>query len=730
MPTKETSSMFIRELPEHGGWVLGTEHSLYAIGLGDDGLPVQRYWGPTLPDEDWPRMLGGSAPRWKTSSSRPSEAEDEVLAAGGLRWGAVGLQLEFPDGRNELELRFAGAAVKRAPDEATLTLTLEDRFFPVAVRLRYRVHAGHDVIERWLEVEHGGTPDQQALVRRLDSANWPIPEQDRYRVSSVHGHWGAEDQLVRAELPFGELGFTSRTGTTGHHANPWVMIDDGSADEESGSVWTVTLAWSGSWRMITQRRPEGGVSVTAGAGHEGVTRRLRGGEVIATPPSYGLVADGGFGATSRRLHAFSTRRLRPTVGVLQPVLYNSWEATEFNVTEAGQMALADKAAALGAELFVVDDGWFGRRTHDNAGLGDWYPNPQKFPDGLHALVAHVRSRGMKFGLWVEPEMVNRDSELYAAHPDWVLHFRDLTRRELRNQLVLNFARDDVREWAWGWLSSLVTEYDIDYLKWDMNRPFSQAGWPENTEDPGSLWTGHTEAVYSIMERLRELKPSLLLESCSGGGGRVDLGMMRRVDMFWTSDNTDALDRQPIQSGFSQVYPAATMSNWVTDSPNPISGRQIPLSYRFHVAMAGTLGIGGNLLEWSDEDLRAAEELTAQYKTIRDVVQFGELHRLGGAPGVDLSAVQYVLGDRVVLLAYEPRRSLSSRRRLFRLSGLEPDATYVDEQTGDRFSGRWLMVQGIDLWRGEDTNLRSGTVRFSRADFSSTLITLRRADGAT
>ena len=721
--------MFIRELRDQDAWVLGTENTLYAIGLGEDGLPVQRYWGSTLSERDWPRMLGNATSRWKTSSSRPSEADDEVLAAGGLRWGAVGLRLEFPDGRNELELRFTGSAVETAPEHATLTLTLEDKFLPVAVRLRYRLHSEHDVIERWLELEHGGTPDQHAAVRRLDSANWPIPGEDRYRVSSVHGHWGAENQLVRADLAFGELGFTSRTGTTGHHVNPWVMIDDGTAQEESGRVRAVTLAWSGSWRMIVQRRPEGGVSVTAGAGHESVTRRLRGGEAIRTPPTYGLFSEGGFGESSRKLHAFSNRRLRPSVGVLQPILYNSWEATEFRVTEAGQMALADKAAAVGAELFVVDDGWFGRRTHDKAGLGDWYPNPDKFPDGLHALVAHVRSRSMKFGLWVEPEMVNRDSELYAAHPDWVLHFRDLTRRELRNQLVLNFARDDVREWALGWLSSLVTEYDIDYLKWDMNRPFSQAGWPDNTEDPGSLWVGHTEAVYSIMEKLRELKPTLLIESCSGGGGRVDLGMMRRVDMFWTSDNTDALDRQTIQAGFSQMYPAATMSNWVTDSPNPITGREIPLSYRFHVAMAGTLGIGGNLLEWSDDDMRTAAELTAQYKTIRDTVQFGDLYRLGGEQGVELSAVQYILDDQVAVLAYEPSRSLSNARRLFRLAGLEPGAAYVDEHTGERLSGQWLMTQGIDLWRGADTNQKSGTVRFSRADYSSTLITLHRDGGA-
>jgi alpha-galactosidase len=264
----------------------------------------------------------------------------------------------------------------------------------------------------------------------------------------------------------------------------------------------------------------------------------------------------------------------------------------------------------------------------------------------------------------------------------------------------------------------------------MNRPFSQAGWPANTEDPGALWIDHTRAVYRVMEELRALKPGLLIESCSGGGGRVDLGMIARSDLFWTSDNTDALDRQRIQEGFSQVYPAVTMSNWVTDSPNPITGRRIPLAYRFHVAMAGMLGIGGDLLTWSEQELREAASLVAEYKSIRETVQFGEVHRLGGQPGRDLSAVQYVHGAEVVVIAYEPRRSLDSGRRLFRLAGLDPSADYVDGRTGERFSGRWLMEQGLDLWHGTGQHGENGTLRFSRGDYSSALVRLREARIAT
>lgn len=707
------------------GWVLATSNTLYAIAIGEDSLPVQRYWGQPLDEVDWAAMLDAPASRWRTSSSRPSETEDEVLVAGGLRWGAIGLHVELPDGRSDLELQVTGSSIAKETDGTTLVIRLEDRFVPLEVRLFYRVRAGHDVVERWAELELRGQPGNRALVRRLDSANWPMPRENGYRISTVHGHWGSENQLERRELPVGEFTMTSRTGTTGHHTSPWAMIDPGDATEDRGRVWTVALAWSGTWRVVAQRRPEGSASITIGSGHDGASRWIEAGETLRSPSAYGLFSSGGFGGASRSLHRFAEEQLRPSRGRLQPVIYNSWEATGFDVTEKGQIGLADRAAAIGVEVFVVDDGWFGRRTSDALGLGDWHANPDRFPQGLHALVSHVRSRSLEFGLWVEPEMVNRDSDLYRQHPDWVLHHPELTRRELRNQLVLNFARDDVQRWALGWLTDLVLEYDLDYLKWDMNRPFSQAGWPANTRNPGMLWFDHTAAVYRIMDALRALRPGLLIESCSGGGGRADLGMLEHADLFWTSDNTDALDRQSIQHGFSQVLPASTMSNWVTDSPNPITGRRVPLSYRFHVAMAGMLGIGADLAEWDDAELLDAASFVAEYKNIRQTVQHGDLYRLGGVPGRDLSAVQYVHGNEIVVLAYEPRRSLEKGRHLFRLAALDPAASYRDARTERCYTGRWLLEQGIDLWQHSGRDERSGGLRFSRGDYGSTLIRLTR-----
>jgi alpha-galactosidase len=390
----------------------------------------------------------------------------------------------------------------------------------------------------------------------------------------------------------------------------------------------------------------------------------------------------------------------PRPGELRPVLYNSWEATEFDIDEAGQRALARVAASLGAELFVVDDGWFGARTHDAAGLGDWTVNRERFPGGLRPLIEEVRRLGMGFGLWVEPEMVNPESDLYRRHPDWVVHAPPRRPSLVRHQLVLDFSRDEVAAWAHAWLDRLLAEHEIDFLKWDMNRPFSEVGTPRT-------WLGHTRNVYAILDRLRTDHPRLRVEGCASGGGRVDAGMLARVDQVWTSDNTDALDRLAIQHGHTQIYPAGTMGAWVTDSPNPLTGRSTPLRFRCHVAMAGVMALGGDLTRWTQEQLREAAGHVAAYKRIRHVVQHGLLYRLRGP-----NAVQYLLGDEVVVLVYAPFRNHGHEEPPLRLAGIDPDARYRDQVTGSVHHGAVLAGPGLrpDLPPG---------------DHASTLIHLKR-----
>jgi alpha-galactosidase len=311
-------------------------------------------------------------------------------------------------------------------------------------------------------------------------------------------------------------------------------------------------------------------------------------------------------------------------------------------------------------------------------------------------------------------MVNPDSDLYRAHPDWVLHLPGRARTELRNQLVLNFARRDVADWAYGWLDRLVAEHRVDFLKWDMNRAIGEAGWsgPEGGND--LLWTRYVHHLYGVLDRLRDAHPHLRIETCSGGGGRVDLGILARTDQAWTSDNTDAVDRLGIQRGFGQIYPARVMSAWVTDVPNQLTGLSVPLRFRFHAAAAGLLGIGGDLARWSEAELAEGAALVARYKEVRHLVQHGEQYRIGEPCGEGVSAVQYVAADgaEALVLAFRGSPRHGSPRVPLRLRGLPPGLRYRDTETGAVHHSTVLTEYGLD------PELPSG-------DWASALIHLER-----
>ncbi|MFH8729142.1 alpha-galactosidase [Streptomyces termitum] len=695
--------------PGTGLAVLRTAHSLYALRLASDGSPRHLYWGPPLDPSELARMP--DAPAAAASSFEADAAADELAPQTGARFGPAGLQVRFADGTRGAQWRFAGHTV----DGGELRLCLDDRHRPLRAELCYRVRSGTDVIERWTELTHTGAPDGPEGpigVGRLDSASWTAPPLPDYRLSHLVGGWNSEFRLQRDRLPVAETVLTSRRGLTSHHAAPWLAVDDGTATEDAGEVWSTALAWSGSWRITVHRDPGGRTTWTGGFGHEGIGWTLRPGETLCAPVYAGLYSPDGFGAASRGWHRYVRAHVLPGPERDRPVLYNSWEATGFDVDEAGQMRLARLAARAGAELFVLDDGWFGTRRDDRSGLGDWTPRPEAFPRGLRPLADEVHRLGMEFGLWVEPEMVNPDSTLYRARPDWVVHSSRLDATELRNQLVLNFARPEVEAWAGDTLDRLVRENGVDWLKWDANRAFTEAGW-DGHHDPDRLWIDHTRAVHRVMDRLRAAHPGLRIEACAGGGGRVDLGILARTDQAWTSDNTDPVDRIGIQNGFGQLFPAQVMAAWVTDSPNTATSRRTPLRFRFHVAMAGALGLGGDLTSWSGEELDEAAALVALYKEIRPVVQRGHQHRVAPAGG-PVTAVHYAAADgsEHVLLSWRPATRFGHRPDPVRLPALDPGARYRDLETDRVHSGAVLVRHGIDP-------------RLPAGDHASSLIRLRR-----
>jgi alpha-galactosidase len=512
--------------------------------------------------------------------------------------------------------------------------------------------------------------------------------------------WARELTSQRERLPIGLRVIEERGVLTGHATNPFFLLNrPGQAWEENGTVYFGALAFSGGWRITIDQLPSLDVRLHAGYNPVDFELTLAPDETHTTPALVCGVSADGWGGVSRRLHGFARQRVLPRPPrqlADRPVLYNSWEATYFNLSVAGQIELAHKAAAMGVELFCVDDGWFGGRRNDHAGLGDWSVSPDIFPDGLHPLIAEVQRLGMKFGLWVEPEMVNPDSDLYRQHPDWVLHFAGRPRTESRNQLILDFGRPVVVAHIYQALDRLLDEYPIEFIKWDMNRYASEPG----SMAGKAIWRQHAAGVYSLMDRLRQKYPRLDIQSCAGGGGRVDLGILARTDQVWTSDNTDAFDRIRIQEGYSLAYPARAMEAWVTHAQNHQTGRISPLGLRFDVSMRGALGIGSRLDQLDEAELAEYANYIAFYKRIRHIVQNGELYRLEREEEFGASVWQYVLSDQseAVYSVAIGTYLMGSFRPASPLKNLNPKALYrlTDRHHNEvhRATGYELMTLGV------------------------------------
>jgi alpha-galactosidase len=683
-------------------WVLQSGDATYAFGVNERGELQAIYWGGKVGHEaDFSAAHG----RHEVASFDLSTTTTPQEYPG---WGAglytePALKATYADGNRDVVLHFAQQHI----EGDTLEITLKDIASALEVHLYYRIFPANNIIERWSRIENH--TDQAIVLESAQSAAWTLPQGEGYGWHYLTGQWGAEWQLHSEPIQTGAKVIESRRGSTSHQASPWFAIDrPGQTTEESGPVWFGALGWSGSWRITVEQSAMQQVRVTGGFNPFDFGYHLKPGEKLETPPFYAGFTDGGLGQASRLLHSFERQSILPggEKAVLRPVLYNSWEATEFSVDEPGQVALAERAAKLGVERFVIDDGWFGQRKTDTAGLGDWYVNKQKFPNGLKPVIDKVHALGMDFGIWVEPEMVNPESDLYRKHPDWAMNFPGRPRTLSRNQLLLNLAREDVKEYTFHWLDELVSNNDIAFLKWDYNRNWSEPGWDAMPpEDQKKISVQFVTNLYDILDRLRARHPKLEIESCSGGGGRVDLGILRRTDEVWPSDNTDALDRLTLQDGFSQAYTPGIMMAWVTDVPNGINHRVTPLKFRFLVAMSGSLGLGSNLNKWTPEEMQLATRYVAYYKKIRATVQRGALYRLIAPEASEYSALQYVStdGKQSVFFAYLHSQQFGTPFPTVYLRGLDENATYkieaVDPGQAPQMAtatGGYLMHHGIEL----------------------------------
>jgi alpha-galactosidase len=674
----------------------------YAFGINDLQELEPLYWGSRIGTSD-------SLPTAKSVELGAFDGKQTVTEQEYAGWGAglyvePALKITFPDGNRDLVLHYVSHKI----DGPVLTVMLKDIQRDVFVELRYEVDPASGIVARSADIQNK-TKDS-LNVESASAATWTLPRGTDYSLYYLTGRWASEGALQHEAVRPGQRVLESRRGSTGHQNNPWFAIQQGPFDEQnSGKVWFGALGWSGSWRITVEQDQLQQVRVTGGYNPFDFGYHLDPGETLKTPIFYGGYSHEGVGGASRLLQRFEVTKILPQKPNPRPrpVIYDSWEATGFDVDVQGQSALAEKAAALGVERFAMDDGWFGARNDDHAGLGDWVVNPKKFPNGLKPLIDKVHSLGMDFGIWVEPEMVNPNSDLYRAHPDWVLNFTGRPRTEGRNQLVLNLARQDVRDYVFNFLDKLLNENDIAFFKWDYNRNWSEPGWPAVApEDEKQVYVKYTQNLYSILAELRAKHPKLEIEDCSGGGGRVDLGILRYTDQVWPSDNSDPFDRLTIQDGFTYAYTPGVMMALVPDSPSWRNNRTTSMQYRMLSAMQGSLGLGGNLNKWTPEEMDTAKKLIAEYKQVRETIQHGALYRLvSPRNGSEQSVTESVAidGHEAVVFTFLHSSGLGYPYPRVFLKGLEAGAQYrmspiagkAAKDTPETASGAYWMSHGFD-----------------------------------
>jgi alpha-galactosidase len=688
----------------------------YAFGINPRGELQQLFWGGRLAATD---HIPAAVPKREAASFDSSYTTTPQEYAG---WGAglfveSALKVTFADGNRDLVLHYD----HHEASSDGFNIVLKDIKRQVFVTLHYAIDPTSGIISRSATIENREA--QPITIEQAAAAAWSVPA-GHYTLDYLTGRWAGEWTLTQEVLHPGARVIESRRGTTGHQANPWFAIEAGDKpDENAGEVWFGALAWSGSWRITVEQDQLDAIRVTGGFNPFDFGYVLKPGEKLETPVFYGGYSAHGLGGASRLLHHFEIAHVLPrrigdgedAAPKPRPVIYNSWEATEMNVSEEGQIALAEKAAALGVDRFVMDDGWFGQRKTDHAGLGDWYVNKQKFPHGLKPLIDKVHELKMDFGLWVEPEMVNPDSDLYRAHPDWVLNFPGRPRSEARNQLVLNLARQDVRDFVLGFLDKLLNENDIAFLKWDYNRNWSEPGWDQlPPAEQKEVYVAFIRNLYWVLGELKKRHPKVEIESCSGGGGRVDLGILQYTDEVWPSDNTDPFDRLTQQDGFTYAYTPQVMMAWVTDSPHWGNKRSTSLVYRMLSSMEGSLGIGANITKFSDEEMATTKRLIAAYHQVQKTIVQGDLYRLiSPRNGSEFSATQTVNKDKSQSVVFAFIHSTQEGRGfpILKLKGLNPKIDYtltpiegaLQKGSPMSASGAWWMNHGLvmsDEFRGD------------------------------
>lgn len=702
-------------------FTLQTKRTTYQMKAGDYGILLHLYYGARVEDCTMDYLLhrkdvGFSGNPYEAGEDRSFSLdtlpqEFPSYGVGDYRNNCVGVCQA--DGTRAADFRYVSWEIREGAhkipglpclfdeDETaeTLVIFLEDAASSLKLELYYVVFADRDVIARSARITNGGK--EAVRLEKMMSACLELPN-GSWEAIHFHGRHAMERRLERLPLMHGTMEVGSRRGTSSHQHNPGVILCSPDATEEHGGCYGLSLIYSGSFSMEIEMDQMDSVRAVCGINPEFFEYRLEPGEAFDTPQLMMTYSGNGLGRMSANFHSIIRHNLcrGKYKFARRPVLINNWEATYFDFNEEKILSIARQASEMGIEMLVLDDGWFGSRDSDNAGLGDWFVNTDKLKGGLTDLVTGINGLGMKFGIWIEPEMVNEDSCLYREHPDWALTIPGRKPCRSRNQLVLDMSRSEVRDYVFDSIAAVLKSANVEYVKWDMNRSICDvysAVLPK--ERQGEVYHRYVIGIYDLMERFTSSFPNILFEGCSGGGGRFDPAILYYSPQIWCSDDTDGIERLEIQYGTSFFYPISAVGSHVSAIPNHQTGRRTPLATRGVVAMAGSFGYEMDLNLLTEDEKEAVKAQVEDYKKYYDLIHNGDYYRLASPQGDSgFTAWQFVSGDktRTLLNLVITHVRANAPDLWFKLRGLDPEKRYRLEEDGRIYSGSALMNAGISI----------------------------------
>ncbi|WP_096187604.1 alpha-galactosidase [Evansella halocellulosilytica] len=698
---------------------LTAKNTSYVMQIIKDGYLAHLYWGKKIKEYNHSNQIRyrdrGFSPNPVTKDRTFSldTLPQEYPAFGITDFRKPAYQIQLEDGSTITDLRYESheifpgkprleglpATYTEKEDEAeTLEVTMADPLISLRVIIRYTVFHHLDVITRSVQLVNDG----KRSVKVLKAASMNIDfRKSGFEMISLYGAHERERFIERTAVRRGVQSIESRRGTSSHQQNPFLALVGKDTKEHSGEAYGINLVYSGNFEGSVEVDQLEMTRITFGINPFDFSWLLNPGETFQTPEAVLVYSANGLGEMSRTYHSLYRSHLCRGMyrDKERPILINNWEATYFHFNEEKIKEIASKGKDLGIELFVLDDGWFGKRDDDRSSLGDWHVDRRKLPNGLNHLAEHIRSQGMEFGLWFEPEMVSEDSDLYREHPDWCIHVPQRRRSTGRHQLILDFSRKEVCDEIIERLSAILSTTSITYVKWDMNRHMTEVGSaglpPERQREVAHRYV---LGLYRVMEEVTSRFPHILFESCSGGGGRFDPGMLYYMPQTWTSDNTDAISRLKIQYGTSLVYPIISIGAHVSDVPNHQVNRTTSLNIRGHVAMSGNLGYELDLTKLSEEDQQTVIKQVNHYKEIRSIVQFGDFYRILSPFEGNDTAWMFVTKDKQesVFTHFTILDEGNSPFKSVKMQGLDPNKKYLIVELDESYYGDELMNVGINI----------------------------------